>query len=521
MGCTLKRLTIVILSVTMLFCIFNSLHFDSSYAESGKNKLWSASSFEMYPGEVWTQKLINAKGKTIKATKIKWKSAKPTVARINKKGRIKALKVGTAKMTAKYGGKTYKFKVKVKDPLKGKKPKNFKIKHYKSLQQVGLSWSGSGLDVFSKYQVYVSINGGDYKLYKTTEDWFCDYKNVKEEVEYKFKVRAVLGKCRSLFTDVKTFYYEKENNKSISLENDNIVMKENETQTVNVMTDKGYGLSYTVNNNNVTCKWGDWIPGTTNKPLYITANNEGETIITVYDSNDNTVKATLTVTIEPLINTSVSLDTTNLSLKVDEAKTITVFTDNGGNLICECDNNNVKYSWGKWDSDRKSKQLIITGNNAGNAYITIYDSHDRSVFTKLSVSIASNIEIKLPVLPIECGYVYRSNTGKIDITIFTVNYCEISYERRSNGQYKVNIRIKGEKTSDTNTYYIDGRMDGLTRCVMKYIITDLNGNEVSSGYELISLIGYIGEEYDREFSVTLNPGEYILNIAESTNNIVG
>lgn len=49
------------------------------------------------------------------AKKIKWKSSKKSVVKVNKNGKIKALKKGKAVITASYGGNTYKCTVKVKN----------------------------------------------------------------------------------------------------------------------------------------------------------------------------------------------------------------------------------------------------------------------------------------------------------------------------------------------------------------------------------------------------------------------
>lgn len=86
---------------------------DTTYAASKKIHI-KKKTVTLYVSDKYQQKLIGKNGKKIKATKVKWKSKKKAVAVINKKGKITALKPGTAKMTAKYKGKTYKFKVVVK-----------------------------------------------------------------------------------------------------------------------------------------------------------------------------------------------------------------------------------------------------------------------------------------------------------------------------------------------------------------------------------------------------------------------
>lgn len=65
-------------------------------------------------GKSFTQKLTNASGKNIKSSKIKWSSGNTKVATVSKKGVVKAVSAGTAKITAKYKGKKYSCTVTVK-----------------------------------------------------------------------------------------------------------------------------------------------------------------------------------------------------------------------------------------------------------------------------------------------------------------------------------------------------------------------------------------------------------------------
>ena len=65
------------------------------------------------------KKIVMVKGATAKLTvqnckkKVSWKSSKPSVATVSKSGKIKAKKIGTTKITAKVGKKTFTCKVKV------------------------------------------------------------------------------------------------------------------------------------------------------------------------------------------------------------------------------------------------------------------------------------------------------------------------------------------------------------------------------------------------------------------------
>ena len=55
-------------------------------------------------------------GSKINATKLTWKSSKKSVASVSKKGVVTGKKSGNATITAKYKGKSYSCKIKVKKP---------------------------------------------------------------------------------------------------------------------------------------------------------------------------------------------------------------------------------------------------------------------------------------------------------------------------------------------------------------------------------------------------------------------
>ena len=118
---TRKALSLLLI-ISLFISIVGFFNTEQTYAATKKVHL-KKTTISLVEGKTYQQKLINKNGKAIKATAVKWKSSKTSVAKIDKKGKIKAVKAGTAKMTAKYNGKTYKFTVKVKreepeDPLK-------------------------------------------------------------------------------------------------------------------------------------------------------------------------------------------------------------------------------------------------------------------------------------------------------------------------------------------------------------------------------------------------------------------
>ena len=108
-----KKSLSLLLIFSLLVGIVGIINVDTTYAASKKIHL-EKTKVTLVAGKTFQQQLIDKNGKTIKASKVKWKSLKKSVAKISKKGIITAVKAGTAKMTAKYKGKTYKFTVKVK-----------------------------------------------------------------------------------------------------------------------------------------------------------------------------------------------------------------------------------------------------------------------------------------------------------------------------------------------------------------------------------------------------------------------
>jgi len=77
-----------------------------------------ADEIKVISGNTYTQKLFTAKGKLIKASKVKFSTSKKAVATVNAKGVVVGKKPGTAIITAKYNGKSYKATVVVSSRMK-------------------------------------------------------------------------------------------------------------------------------------------------------------------------------------------------------------------------------------------------------------------------------------------------------------------------------------------------------------------------------------------------------------------
>ena len=108
----MKKMLSILVIISLVIGVVGVVNVDPAFA--AKKIHVKKKTVTVIAGKTYQQKLIGKNGKAIKATKVKWKSSKKSVAKINKKGKITGVKAGIAKMTAKYKGKTYKFTVKVK-----------------------------------------------------------------------------------------------------------------------------------------------------------------------------------------------------------------------------------------------------------------------------------------------------------------------------------------------------------------------------------------------------------------------
>lgn len=185
---------------------------DTSYAASNKFHI-KKKTVTLVAGKTYQQKLLNKKGKAIKATKVKWKSSNKKVAKVNKKGKITTLKAGTSKMTAKYKGKTYKFTVKVKKPILTApivKLTSGRYAYDDKIAWIDIEWKP--IKQASKYKVYYSTDGSNFKWYDTLKygDEFSHFTkfgiNSSNDLEgtYYFKVRAFGGIYKGEFSQLKS-----------------------------------------------------------------------------------------------------------------------------------------------------------------------------------------------------------------------------------------------------------------------------------------------------------------------------
>ena len=179
-------------------------------------------------------------------------------------------------------------------------------------------------------------------------------------------------------------------NSTISVDNPNPTIKVGEALTLEVYTDKGADIGFKCNNGNVDCEWGDWFGEDGHDSyFYITGVKEGTSVITIYDDADNSVKATINVTVAgKLGNSTISVDKPNPTVKVGETLTLEVYTDMGTDISYDCNNDNVDCEWGDWfGEDDSDSYFYITGVSKGTSVITIYDDADNSVKATINVTV--------------------------------------------------------------------------------------------------------------------------------------
>ena len=133
----MKRVLSILLICVMVFAFAPSFAKDTAVSENGvivaeaktKSKIkLNYKSKEVYIGSTFTLKVKGTK------KKVKWSSSNKKVAKVNKKGKVKALSKGTAKICAKIGKKKLYCKVTVEE--KPTKPGNISISNPNYLKDI-------------------------------------------------------------------------------------------------------------------------------------------------------------------------------------------------------------------------------------------------------------------------------------------------------------------------------------------------------------------------------------------------
>lgn len=180
----LKKFSFILSFMMILTVLFSSLPNASAFAASSSKV------------SINITDLILSKGKTKKlkisgtTKKVKWRSSDSSVVKVSKKGKVKALKVGKATVTAKVNGKSYKCRLQVSS-IKKKNPKIL-IAYF--------SQTGTTKSVAKKIQ---KLTGGDLIRIREKDKYPKDYDKITSRAKKELnrnarpKITSVVGNMKS------------------------------------------------------------------------------------------------------------------------------------------------------------------------------------------------------------------------------------------------------------------------------------------------------------------------------------
>ena len=168
----------------------------------------------IYIGKKYTLKLIDKKGKTIPASKVKWSRSNKTIASVSKSGTVTGKKAGKIKITATYKGKKYTAVITVKSAVSLSKSKvTFKAGETakKTIKVTckddkGIKWKtveGSGIVKLSQAKkwsndtksLYITPTGKKFgkvkiKIYSKENSNSYSYLTIDVKAPYTLKVKS-------------------------------------------------------------------------------------------------------------------------------------------------------------------------------------------------------------------------------------------------------------------------------------------------------------------------------------------
>lgn len=386
-------LFLVLVFMLTVFSRFDYKGIANVQAASQKIKI-SIKNIKMNPREKRSLKLLGLTD--AQNRKVKWSSNKKGVVTVNSKGIVTAKKCGSAVITAKYDGLSYKCKVKVTN-------------------------------------AYI-----DYNSSITTLD-------TKVSVGVNKKIKVL------------------------------------------VYTDNGGAITCKKSNSNVKTSWGNW-KNDNSILLTITGVSEGNTVLTVYDSEHPSIKMKINVNVCIPIS-KISFIDKSVSIVAGETKTLRYkvepYDASEKGLTWESSNTNIV---------SVTNSGVITAKNSGTAIITLSSTNGKKATCKVMVK---DISIEFPKLPLT--YSNYSTRGKLQsacliesLTIVRKNY--YSY----NDYFDIRVQVTGTMIN-TNSK---------RSCSMAWKLYDDDNVVVKSDTDYTQDAD-VGDGFKSEILITnLKPGNY-------------
>lgn len=282
--------------------------------------------------------------------KVTWTSSDPSVVEVSEDGKLKALELGTATITAKAGSKKGTVNITVRDP--GVKSNSSLISKLAPSSEEGKGAEAektAGENAKSDEEMPAKYGEGDGSSGKAKENEYYVYQ----------------GQCLPL-----------------------------------MIGNQGYGLSYKLSNSEViSAAWGDdWSADKDYRYDYINVytGKTGDAVLTITDSNDEKVKLVINIHVlrNVVSNTEINVDCEDtVHLKGGEEIVVKVTTDKGASIRLDSDNFDI-LGITEGAAEGKSISFLIKGLGNGEAYLDIIDYENPEVKKRINFVVEDYIEVE-------------------------------------------------------------------------------------------------------------------------------
>lgn len=428
----------------------------------------------LYLKEKLTLKLIDKKGKTISAKKVKWATSNKKLATVNSKGVVTAVKAGKVKITAKYGGKTYTATITVKDTT-------------------AINKTAASISVGDKTTLKITYKG------KSVSSKSVKWTTSNKKVATVSSTGVVAAKKAGKATITATYKGTKVTCKvtvtpKIGISNTTLDLLTQEEFPLAIYEGAVWvktGVKWTTSNKKVA---------TVNSKGVVTAKKAGTATITA-TYKGKTMKATVTV------KTAIFANKNTLTFDGADAskQTVTVTFRPSGSVYYEIVEGTdvISCSWiRKWNGDKT--KLDVTPKASGKARIKLYAENNPKQCCYIDVTVKSdyNLTVKnsLPciVSNYESGDYY--NKGE---EMSSVKITDVDYEFTSYGTLTVTVKFEAYASYYTEGYYY-----------FKYRILDEDGYVVEFDRQMCERM-YVGDKGKEEIIVfDLEKGNYTIEFLD-------